>query len=195
VPGERVGGHHIWTADEIAKFRRHWKEGTPERRAMMLHLALLTRADDARKLGRANSRDGRSVFLRKKTAKSDASEVVLPIPAELARELEYVAATQSTFMVSRKGEPYSPKSYQHWFWDASVAAGIPGRSHGLRKARASQLATEGRSVPQIAAAGGWRSHHSVESYVRGADRRRNAEQALGPSTIPNLLSQPKTPAR
>ncbi len=60
-----------------------------------------------------------------------------------------------------------------------MAAGVPGRLHGLRKAGATIAAEGGATAHQLMSMYGWKRLTEAELYTREADRRRNAAVAAG----------------
>jgi hypothetical protein len=95
-----------------------------------------------------------------------------PIAAAPTSDLAFIATSH--------GQPFrSAASLGNWFRSACVAAGVPGRLHGLRKAGATIAADAGATAHQLMAMYGWRKLEEAELYTRQADRRRNAAVAAG----------------
>ena len=82
-----------------------------------------------------------------------------------------------TFLVTAQGKPFEAASFGNWFREACVAAGVPGRAHGLRKAGATILAERGASPYALMAIFGWRTLAQAERYTREANRKNMAREA------------------
>lgn len=85
-----------------------------------------------------------------------------------------------TFLTTQAGKPFAPTGFTDWFRERCKEASLPlGLSaHGLRKAACRRLAEAGCSASQIAAVSGHRTLKEVERYVRAADQRRMAVDAV-----------------
>jgi integrase len=67
----------------------------------------------------------------------------------------------------------------NWFRQQCVAAGVPGRAHGLRKAGATQAAENGATAHQLMAIFGWLTLAQAEGYTKTAQRKKMAGDAMG----------------
>jgi integrase len=84
-----------------------------------------------------------------------------------------------TFLLTGHGAPFASGGFGKWFRDRRDEAGLKHCSaHGLRKAAATRLANIGCSNEQIKAITGHRTDASLAPYVRRADQRRLAQQAM-----------------
>jgi integrase len=96
---------------------------------------------------------------------------------------EIIAATPTTgiktFLVTKRGKPFSLESFGTWFRKICDAADCPEISaHTLRKATARRLAEIGCSALQIAAITGHATLKEVERYTKTADRKRMGREAM-----------------
>jgi integrase len=163
-------GHHAWTLEEVARFHARWPVGTRERLAMDLALFTGLRRSDLAILGRQHVKDG---VISIQTTKTGAW-VHVPIFPALQASIDAAPGGELAFLPYR-----SAASLGNWFRRACVAAGVPGRLHGLRKAGATIAADGGATPHQLMAMYGWSRLEEAELYTREADRRRNAAVAAG----------------
>ena len=212
APQIRTDGHHTWTAEERERFRETHEIGTDERMAFELLLWTGARRSDAVTLGRQMiGRDGWLAFTTLKTGEAVAVPVLCTLPdwaASLEPQRDMLAAciaampSRLTFISTGAGTPRSAKAFGAWFRTARAAAGLDPRctAHGLRKARASELAELGATEHQIGAWIGDRSLGEVVRYTRKADRRRvlkgtdrstEQKQNLGTSDHPRSKNSEK----
>jgi integrase len=82
-----------------------------------------------------------------------------------------------TYLVSEDGTAYTKESFGNWFRDACVAAKVPGRAHGLRKAAATRCAENGATVPQLMAMFGWSTEKMAVLYTKKPSRKKLAADA------------------
>jgi integrase len=163
-------GHHAWTLEEVARFHARWPVGTRERLCMDLALFTGLRRSDLAVLGRQHVKDG---VISIQTQKTNAW-VHVPIFAALQASIDAAPGGELAFLPYR-----SAASLGNWFRRACVAAGVPGRLHGLRKAGATIAAEGGATAHQLMSMFGWSRLDEAELYTREADRRRNAAVAAG----------------
>jgi site-specific recombinase XerD len=208
-PKVKTEGHHTWTHEEKIQFREAHPIGTEERMAFELLLWTGARRSDAVRLGRQMiGRDGWIAFTSLKTKQDVAIPVLCGLPAwvvalepERAMLEACISAMPSrlTFIATLNGAPRSAKAFGAWFAKSVAAAGINPRctAHGLRKARASELAEIHATEHQIGAWIGDRSLAEVVRYTRKADRRRvlgGTEQKQKTGTSDDQRSKnPKNP--
>lgn len=81
----------------------------------------------------------------------------------------------------------SKEGFGNWFAEACIAAGVPGRAHGLRKAGATRAANRGASDAQLDAIFGWSGRGMAALYTKKANRQRLAEEAAA-----LLIPEPKS---
>jgi integrase len=167
-------GFHVWTIAEVEKFRERWPVGTRERLALDLMLFTGLRRSDIFRLGRQHVSDGLISIRTEKTGKS----VHVPIFPELKASIDASPTGDLAFVVTATGKPFaSAASFGNWFGKACVAAGVPGRAHGLRKAGATIAADHGATAHELMAMFGWKRLAQAETYTRQADEKRLAGMA------------------
>jgi integrase len=164
-------GWHTWTADEMARFERHWPTGTRERLAYDVLLWTGLRRGDAARLGPKHLIDGEITIETEKTRRV----VAIPMLKPLANSIAASPVGIETFIASADGKPMVKDSFGNWFGEVCVAAGVPGRAHGLRKALAVKLAESGATDSEIEAVLG---NEMAEVYRRRASNKRLASTAL-----------------
>jgi integrase len=181
-PAPKSVQHAPWSEDDKTRFRAHWPLGTPQRLAFEALNWTGARISDAVRLGKGNvDRDGWLCYRQSKTGGDvavpfDRSVPEVADPADLeqlhaaldARETQHI-----TWLVTAQGRSRSEKAASQWFAAAARAAGIEGKTaHGLRVARAIEIAERGGTTHQI---GAWLGHVSldeIEHYSRAAERKR-----------------------
>jgi integrase/recombinase XerD len=169
-------GHHTWTADEIAKFRAHWKYGTHQRLVLEMALDTSARRGDVTRLGPSHLIDGRMEFRHNK----NKVEVSIPLGDELREAIMAMPKTnQLTFLRTKDGEPRSAKSLGNDFREWCDVAGLPKRCtiHGLRKACLQIRADAGSTVFELQAIGGHKTLSELQKYVAKYDRRAAADRS------------------
>ena len=192
----RAGGHHTWSDAEIATYRTHHASGTLARLAMELLLNTGAARVDTIKLGRTNVRGNKIVYVRQKTeGQSETTmEVIATILPELAVELAQLPHNALLFLTHSGGKPYAVETFGNMFRDWCIAAGVPGRAHGLRKAAARRLAEHSAPVNEIMAVLGHRTPAEAIRYAEAANREGLSDSAFArletkrAQTLPNLSS-------
>jgi integrase len=175
----RSDGHHTWTLDEVTRFHARWPVGTRER--LCLDLALFTglRRSDLAVLGRQHVKDGVISIKTEKTG----TWVHVPVFGALQQSIDATPNEELAFLPYR-----SAASLGNWFRGACLAAGVPGRLHGLRKAGATIAAQGGATPHQLMAMFGWKRLDEAELYTREAERRglaRSAAEQIGNAFLPH----------
>lgn len=172
----RTSGFHTWTEDEISEFEQAWFIGTRERLAFDLLLCTGQRRSDAICMGWQHLRNGTLTVRQTKTG----ATLALPIHPKLQASLDELPRTNLTFLLTGKGQPYTPAGFGNWFRDAIREARLPARccAHGLRKAAARRLAEAGCTPHQIASVTGHKSLKEVERYTYAASQKQLAEDAM-----------------
>lgn len=176
-------GHHVWTIEEVEKFRGFHKLGTRPRLAMDLLLFTGLRRADAVKLGKQHIRGG---VIRYRTTKNGV-DIVIPLLAPLAESIAATRTGDLALLVTDPGRPWVKESFGTWFAEQCKLAGVPGRAHGLRKAGATFAADNGANEYQLAAMYGWKNPRMAEVYTRKVNRTKMAEQAAN-ALSPHLES-------
>jgi integrase len=186
-PAAKRDGFHSWTPEEVQRFYARWPLGTRERLAMDLALFTGLRRSDLYRVGRQHVRDG---VISIQTEKSGAWAHV-PVFSLLQASIDAAPTGDLVFLVSTKGLPFaSAASFGNWFGDACVAAGVPGRAHGLRKAGATIAAEAGASPHELMAMYTWSRLAEAELYTQAADRKR---LAVGAAERIEANFRPQTP--
>lgn len=175
APAKPTEGFHVWTDEELALFEAHWPIGTRERLAFDIMLYTGLRRGDAACLGRQHVRDGVLTIRTQKTGETVTLSVLPPLAASIAAH----PASQMAFIATSNGKPMTKESFGNWFKDACRAAGVPGSSHGLRKAAATRMADNGATESQLEAVFGWRGGRMAAVYTRKANRSKLARSAAG----------------
>jgi integrase len=177
-------GWHTWTEAEIAQFQARHPIGTRGGLALALLLFTGQRRGDVVRMGRqhmSQHRDDDGVLLDYIAVKQEKTDTPLAIPMhpELLAAVNALPHRNMTFLLSERGAPYTSDSFGNWFRDRCNEAGLPHCSaHGLRKAAATRLANIGCSNEMIKAILGHRSDSALAPYVRAADQRRLATEAM-----------------
>ena len=174
-PEPKTDGHHTLTVAQVERFWQQHPLGTRPRLAMDVLLFTGMRSSDAVLFGRQHIRNGWAHYKSVKTG----IEVDLPVLPPLQTSID--AAPQSgelAFLLTEKGKPFaSAASFGNWFREQCIAAGVPGRAHGLRKAGATLAAENGASDQQLMAMWGWSDPRQAGVYTRRASRAKLAGQA------------------
>jgi integrase len=180
-------GYTTWDDNEIAQYKQKHELGTRERLAIELLLTTAARRGDAVKLGPRHIHDGVISFEQSKTRGSEKSTVTIPLHPDFCAALRAMPpsnlvhlATDTTFLKTSFGRPFSPAGFGNWFRQSCDQAGLrKGLSaHGLRKATARRLAEMGCTTHEIAAVTGHASLSEVERYTQAANRKRLAQEAM-----------------
>lgn len=172
----KSSGFHVWTVEEVRQFNDRWPVGTRERLALALALFTGLRRSDLTILGRQHVKDGVITIRTEKTG----AMVYVPIFSILQATIDATPTGDLTFLTHSRGKPFgNADSLGDWFKRACIAAEVPGRLHGLRKAGATIAADEGATAHQLMAMFGWTSLTEAERYTREANRKRAAAVAAG----------------
>jgi integrase len=169
----KTEGFHVWSEEEIAKFETEWIVGTRQRLALAILLYTGLRRGDAAMIGRQHIRDGVITFRTAKTGQ----KVELPVLPELARIIAATKTGDLALICDDEGRPLTKEGFGNWFRKACVAAGVPGRAHGLRKACATRFAEHGATNEEMKAWFAWADGRTADIYTRGANRGKLAQQA------------------
>jgi integrase len=167
-------GFHVWSDEEVERFEARWPVGTRERLAMALLLFTGLRRADVARLGRQHVRDG-VIHIR---AEKNGAQVDLPILPALQKVIDASPTGDLAFIARLDGQPMTTASFGNWFKDACVAAGVPGRAHGLRKAGATRAAEDGATTHELNALFGWEGAQMAAHYTKAANRARLAKGAV-----------------
>jgi integrase len=178
-------GHHTWTAAEIAQFESRHPIGTKARLALALLLLTGVRRSDVVLLGRQHLKDGWFKISVQKNRNRTPVTVELPLAPDLARIIDASPVGDLTFLVTKRGKPFTAEGFGEWFRERCNEVGLRNCSaHGLRKAGAVRAAENGATAHELMALFGWLSLSEAQRYTRSADRRRlakNAARLMAPS--------------
>lgn len=187
VSKPKTEGHHTWTDEECDAFEARWPIGTRERLAFDILLFTGFRRGDASRLGKQHVRGG---LIHMTTEKGQGRvTVVLPLLPPLAESIAATKTGDMVYIAKPDGTAMTKESFGNWFAEACVAAGVPGRAHGLRKAGATRAANRGASDAQLDAIFGWSGRGMAALYTKKANRQRLAGEAAS-----LLLPEPKSNA-
>lgn len=166
-------GHHTWTVEEVLKYWEKHPIGTQACLALDLLLFTGLRRGDVVKVGKQHIRDGRLRY----RAQKNKVDIDIPLLAPLARSIEATKTGDLALLCNSRGRPWVKESFGSWFAEQCIAAGVPGRAHGLRKAGATLAAEGGASSLDLAAMFGWKNPRMADVYTKKANRARLAEHA------------------
>lgn len=175
IIGQRSAGFRVWTEEEIARFEAYWPIGSRERLAFVILLYTGLRRGDAARLGLQHVKEGVISLRMEKTG----GTVTIPLLPELAKVIEATKTSDLAFVTKSSGAALNKDAFGSWFRRACIAAGCPGRAHGLRKAGATRAANNGATVAQLEAIFGWSGGSMASHYTKSADRVRLARDAMG----------------
>jgi len=176
-------GHHTWTIEEVEQYQAKHPVGTQARLALDLMLYTGLRRHDAVKLGKQHIRNGLITY---RTNKNGVT-VEIPLLPPLAKSIEATETADLALLCTSRKQPWAKESFGTWFAEQCVAAGVPGRAHGLRKAGATFAADNGANEFQLSAMYGWADTRMAMVYTKRANKKRLAEQAAN-ALYPHLKS-------
>ncbi|MFH7812460.1 MULTISPECIES: tyrosine recombinase XerC [Acetobacter] len=174
---EMAIGAKSWEDSEIEKYESYWASGTIARLALYLLLYTGQRRSDVVRMGWSDiQKDGTLSVEQMKTG----TRLLIPIHPVLAREIDQIPKSQSTFLATKKGCPFSVHVFSHSITRWVKMCGIKERlsPHGLRKAAARRMAEAGCSPHQIASITGHKTLSEIERYTRAVDQSRLARDAV-----------------
>jgi integrase len=173
-------GHHTWTDDEIAQYRKHWPLGSQQRLVLEFALETVSRKCEVVEIcpQHINIKDGRIKIARAK----GSHPVDILMSAELA---EAVAAMPkkndlTPFIVTARNKKRSKFGLGNDFSKWVTEAGLPKhcRMHGLKKGGMRRLAEDGSTTHELMGVSGHRSLSEVERYTADANRKLLADRAM-----------------
>jgi integrase len=176
LPRVKSDGHRTWSGAEIAQFEATHSIGTKARLAMALGLYTTQRRGDVIRMGRQHINAGILHVRQRKTGVS----LRIPVHPALQAVLDATPGEHLTFLVAKRGGPYSGGEFSEQFRIWCRAAGLSAvcTFHGLRKAGCARLAEAGCSANEIASISGHRSLQEVERYTKAAEQERMARNAM-----------------
>lgn len=172
----KAKGYETWEEEDIAKFRAHWKVGTPQRIAMEILLYTGLRRSDAVRLGPQHIKDGRIVI----TARKTGVELSIPIHPEFRAVLDTITHDHLVFIATAYGAARSEFAFTNWIIQAAKDAGLPPHRspHGLRKATCVRLFDAGCDVFEIMAITGHRDIKEVQTYIVAGNQKKKSQDAI-----------------
>jgi integrase len=172
-------GFHTWTPDEVRQYEDRHPIGTKARLALALLLFTGQRRGDVTRFGRQHARSGELTFVQQKNRNHKPTQLTLPILPALQRIIDASPCGKLTYLVNDLGRPFTDAGFGNKFRDWCDQANLHHCSaHGLRKAGATIAAENGASSRQLMAIFDWSSLKMAELYVRAADQRKLADDAM-----------------
>jgi integrase len=178
-PRKQGDGFKVWTEDDVAAYERRWHIGTRQRVWLDILLYTGLRRGDVVRLGRQHVRNGVATLKNEKG--SFKVEVNLPILSVLQATLDAGPCGDLAFICGERGRPLTKESFGNMFKDACKMAGVNApkqAAHGLRKVAATRAAENGATEFELMAIFGWTDPKMAAHYVKAANRRRLAAQAM-----------------
>jgi len=178
-PRKQGDGFKVWTEDDVAAYERRWHIGTRQRVWLDILLYTGLRRGDVVRLGRQHVRN--AVATLKNEKGSFKVEVNLPILSVLQATLDAGPCGDLAFICGERGRPLTKESFGNMFKDACKMAGVNApkqAAHGLRKVAATRAAENGATEFELMAIFGWTDPKMAAHYVKAANRRRLAAQAM-----------------
>lgn len=169
------GEFRDWSDEELAKFEAKHEPGTMARLAYALLLYTGQRRQDGAAMLETDALGDRIKVVQEKTNEK------IDIPAHEALRAELALRKRNYMMlVTDKGKPFTSESLGQFLAAAIDDAELPDDCvvHGLRKTAARKMAEAGCSEDEIMAVTGHRSAQMVRLYVRGARRKKMADNAV-----------------
>jgi integrase len=185
----KSNGHHTWIEDEIARYESVHPIGSKARLALALGMFTLQRRSDVVEMGRQHIGSGEVIkvgalvidkWLRAMQQQKTTTRYHIPIFPQLQAILDATSSGHLTFLTTKSGRPYAPNDFSEQFRKWCDEAGLPGRCtfHGLRKYGCVYFAERGCGAPEIASWSGHMSLREVERYIREANQKKLARNAL-----------------
>lgn len=169
-------GHHTWTEEEIAQYRKAHDLGTMARLTLELALNTAARRCNIATLTRDDIKDGRIIVDHAK----GNNEASVPLLATTKAALEALpAAPIKNLVVNQFGKPFSVAGMGNRMRKWCDTAGLPQCSmHGLRKAISRRIAESGGTDAEGQAITGHRKAETFTHYRAAAHRGRLADRAM-----------------
>jgi integrase len=177
-------GHHAWSEDEVSQYQTRHPSDTRAGLALALLLFTGQRRGDVVRMGWqhiAKHRDDDGEMRDYLTVRQEktGTPLLIPLHPELLRILQAQPRKNLTFLMTEQGAAFTSAGFGNWMRDRCDEAKLKHCSaHGLRKTAATRFADIGCSNEQIKAFTGHRSDASLAPYIRAANQRRLAGQAM-----------------
>lgn len=174
----KTAGIRTWTDDDVAKFRAHWKDDTPQRIAFEILLYTGLRRSDAVRVGRQHVQNDHIVISTKKSG--ETVQLQIPVHPDFRAFLDTIKHGHLNFIVTGRGAARTEQGFTNWIIEAARDAGLPPKSspHGVRKAACRMLAEAGCSALEIMSITGHRDIKEIELYCRAANAKHLAASGI-----------------
>jgi integrase len=164
---------------EVCQFAKQHPIGTKPYLALCLLLFTGTRTGDMIRLGSQHIHGDWIAFVPRKTRHVRAEQSEKPILAPLAAAIAAGPIGKISFLETQYGRRFSDKGIGNAMREWCDQAGLPHcTAHGLRKAGATIAAELGATAFQLMAIYDWSSPAQAEPYIRAANRKRMAQEAM-----------------
>jgi integrase len=174
-----TNGYHTWAVPEVVQFAKRHPKGTKPYLAMCLLLFTGTRTSDMIRLGPQHVCGDVLGFIPRKTRYVRADVSYKPILPPLAEAIAAGPVGSLAFLETQYGRRFTDKGIGNAMRDWCNQAGLPHcTAHGLRKAGATIAAELGATTPQLMAIFDWATPGQAEPYIRAANRKRMANDAM-----------------
>lgn len=177
---KQTDGFKVWTEEEVTAYEARWPIGTRQRVWLDVLLYTGLRRGDVVRIGRQHVRNGVATL---KTEKGGFTvEVNLPILPVLQATLDAGPCGDLSFICGEREGPLTKESFGNAFKDACKEAGVNApkkAAHGLRKVAATRAAENGATEFELMAIFAWKDSKMAAHYVKAANKKRLAAQAMG----------------
>lgn len=147
-------GFYAWEEKDIGKYRAfHDRLDSKSRLALELLLNTIQRRGDVIRLGKQHLRDdvddnGQPIKVLHFRQQKTGERLDIPVLPELQAVLDLVPADQLTFLVTRRGQPYSGNDFSEQFRGWCDEAGLPAACNAAaRLLRGNEAATPTVKTP------------------------------------------------
>lgn len=173
---ESADGHHTWTEEEIAQYRRKHALGTMARLTLELALNTAARRCNVAMLTRDDIRDGLIIVDHAK----GNDETSVPMMATTKAALDALPAAPIKHLVTTQfGKPFTVAGLGNRMRKWCDEAGLENCSmHGLRKAISRRIAESGGTDAEGQSVTGHRKAATFVKYRAKANRTRLAKSAM-----------------
>ena len=189
------GGAVPWSLQDKAAFLAQHGPGTMARLWFFLARDTAGRIGDTHLLGEQHlTVEGDTTYLAWQPSKAGSKPVKVPISQELVEELETLGTGNPTFLISEHGTSFASSGsldnkVRKWIISAglcTVSADADGKEvvkatrsqHGLRKARAEEIAEHGGTEYEVMAALSHSEPKTTAKYTEKVCRTRLADSAI-----------------
>ena len=171
----KTDGFHSWTDFELRQFEERHPSGSKARLAYALALYTGQRRQDVVRAGWQHVQNNEISVVQEKTQ----TRLLIRLHRALATELDQAPRENLTFLLTEYNKPFAVAGFGNWFRTRCDEAELPQCSmHGLRKAAGRKLAELGLSSKSISSILGHKTLEEAEKYVRAADQRMLAADAI-----------------